>query len=103
MISIKSGKYGAKISGMKPEILLGIIIASQVYEKYNIDYVITEVSGGKHGRGSLHYVGFAVDTRTRDMNKALQLKITKEVGIALGDEFDVLLEGNHLHVEFQPK
>ncbi len=102
MISIK---VGAKIEGSKPEIILAIVIVSKVLEKYTVETVITELTGGEHMEGSLHYSGYAVDIRSRDISPELMQVISTEIKNALGNDFDVVVEENpsHIHIEFQPK
>jgi len=95
-------KDNVKANGIKTELLLGLIIADGVYKSLGKELVITELSGGKHSRGSLHYVGFGADLRTHFFNDNGKhaAKILKE---KLGDEFDVVLELDHIHMEYQPK
>lgn len=100
MIEIKEG---VKVNGLRTEILLAIVLADRVYSDYGISCVLTEVTGGKHGRASLHYVGLAVDLRTRDMPSGIAEEIVQELKKALGSQYDVVLEKDHIHIEFQPK
>lgn len=96
-------KEGVKIVGLKPEAVLGIMICDGVYSKHGIDCVVTSATDSKHGRGSFHYLGMAFDLRTRDMDSNLKQEIVIELRIALGSEFDVVLESDHIHVEWNPK
>lgn len=100
MIEIKEE---VKVNGLRTEILLAIVLADRVYSNYGISCVLTEVTGGKHGRASLHYVGLAVDLRTRDMSSGMAEEIVQELKKALGFQYDVVLEKDHIHIEFQPK
>lgn len=100
MLFIKSN---AEVNGLKTEMLLALIIADQVYTKYDRECVLTEGTGGKHGFGSLHYVGYAIDLRTRDMSEETAKMVTAQIKKALGAQYDVVLESNHIHIEFQPK
>ena len=95
-------KKGVSVKGIRPELLLGLTIASDVYKKLGEDLVITAVTDGKHKRGSLHFLGLGADLRTRFFsdNGKNATKLLKE---ALGDEFDVVLEKDHIHLEYQPK
>lgn len=92
-------KEGVNLAGLRPEMLLAINAAEGVWGKAPV--TVTSALDGKHGRGSLHYVGLAVDLRTRDIMapEAKALSLGKE----LGAQYDVVLESNHIHVEFQPK
>ena len=96
-------KQGVSILGLKPEALLGIVICSQVFKAFELDCILTSVVDSKHGRGSLHYVGFAFDLRSKHVPSGDLSSITVSLKRALGKEFDVILEGNHFHIEYQPK
>ena len=96
-------KTGVKVNGMKPEILLAIIVAKDIYKDHGKDLVVTEVTGGKHGIGSLHYAGLAVDIRTNFFREDEVILVHKDLRDALGEEYDVVLEKTHIHIEFQPK
>ncbi len=101
MIKLKSG---VSLKGLKPEMLAGLLIVNSVYSEMGYHTIVTSCNDGKHSRGSLHYVGLAVDTRTRNIPTAEQKdKLKDDVAEALGWEFDVVLESDHLHVEYQPK
>jgi hypothetical protein len=50
--------------------------------------------------GSLHYRGFAVDLRLPTDNKE---EIRAELAASLGAEYDVILEIDHIHIEYDPK
>lgn len=95
-------KNGAKVNGLKTEILLAVIVASDIYKSLGQALVITELTGGKHSRASLHYVGYAVDLRTHYFSDN-GLEAQKMLKNSLGTEYDVVLEKDHIHIEFQPK
>ncbi len=95
-------KRGVKIVGMSPQIFLAAVVAEKVFAKYQKEkLVITSVTDSKHGRGSKHYVGDAIDLRSRNLSDPKAA--TKELKSDLGSEFDVVLESNHIHVEWEPK
>lgn len=97
MINIKTG---VRLHGVRPEIVLAILIADQVYAVLNHDLVVTSVIDGTHSRTSLHYVGAAVDLRLPgDAGTAARNRIAQR----LGGDYDVVLESNHIHIEWQPK
>lgn len=100
MISIKPG---ARIGGLRPEMALALVMADQVYGAHGYDLVTTEGTGGKHGTGSLHYVGLAVDLRTSNVPMGEVGAVAADLRAALGAEYDVVVESDHIHVEFQPK
>lgn len=96
-------KSGVKVNGMNTEILLATIIADDIYSKHNQELVITEITGGKHGRGSKHYIGNAVDIRTNYFTKSEAESVAKDLSEALSEQYDVVLEVDHIHIEFDPK
>ena len=64
----------------------------------------------RHGIGSLHYAGCAVDTRTRNGPEVAQFngicQVVTDFCAALDiprNWVDVVLEANHIHTEYQPK
>lgn len=110
MISIKPG---AKLDGLRPEMVLAVVVAGQVYESNQADLVVTEGTGGQHMAGSLHASGRAVDLRTGNLKDSLGApmspagvqSVVLELKRHLGANYDVVLEtaSPHIHVEFDPK
>lgn len=101
-------KTGAKINGVQPEILLALIIIQPIFMKENCNLVLTEVTGGKHKHESKHYIGQAVDIRSKNINPISKEIILDNCKIALGENFDFILEGKgteneHYHLEYDPK
>ena len=44
-------KYGVKIKGIKPEMVLGLLIAEGYFDSMGIsEMVVTSATDGKHGR-----------------------------------------------------
>lgn len=97
-------KHGTKISGIRSELILAILVADGIYDKYETDLVLTSVNDGKHSHASLHYSGSAMDIRTRDLPEEDSVqKVAEEIRQALSNEYDVVVELNHIHIEYQPK
>lgn len=96
-------KPGVRLTGMRPEILLAAVVAERAYNEAGFDLTITACVDGKHSTGSLHYSGAAIDLRTRDVPAASVPKLAARLKECLAGEFDVVLEGDHIHIEFQPK
>lgn len=97
-------KAGVKVAGMRPEILLAAVAVERVYEKAGFDCTVTACVDGQHMAGSLHYKGAAIDLRTRHVPHAIELKqIVDRIKECLGADFDVVVEMDHLHIEFDPK
>lgn len=128
-------KSGVSIRGIQPEMFIAYSIVADHFHQNGITCVITSATEGRHEKASLHYIGHAIDLRTRDLIQILKDeykdetrilltqnqdmpdktnteskhvademdKFVKEIKESLGDEFDVVLESTHLHIEFQPK
>ena len=54
-----------------------------------------------HMVNSLHYKGCAIDIRSRDMKDPLI--VSKGLNNILGPDFDVIFEGDHIHIEYDKK
>ena len=69
--------------------------------------VITSTTEGTHSPGSLHYAGQAVDVAlpgTHGMTStASPQDIAKALRSLLGPNYDVVVERDHIHVEYDPK
>jgi hypothetical protein len=97
-------KHGVSINGIKPELVLGIDIAHGYFNSMGInEMVLTSIVDGKHSHGSLHYIGYAADIRIWAIESKGLAEFTEGLAEELGSEFDVVLEKDHIHIEFQPK
>jgi len=65
-------KSGVNITGMRPELVLGAMIAYSVLDNLGYFLTITSALEGKHSRTSLHYSGNAFDIRSRDIMAVTQ-------------------------------
>ena len=77
------------------------MLAGEVYEANGLDLVWAAALDSKHMPGSLHYVGLAVDVGLPPEDR--KSAIEKELRSALGEDYDLVVEGDHWHIEFQPK
>ena len=80
-----------------------LMIANDVYKSLGEDCIVTSLMEGKHMKGSKHYIGNAVDFRTRTLNNAQKRIAKKLLAEGLGRDYDVVLEATHFHVEYDPK
>jgi len=73
---------------------------AKVYQDHGEDLYITSKREGVHGLGSLHPEGWAFDFRypVRPIDG-----LVEKIKAALGPDFDVIAEGDHLHCEYDPK
>ena len=96
-------KTNVLLDGVSDEMWLGALKVDAVYRRlFGGEVVITSAKDGTHGENSLHYSGNAMDFRTRDIQPALRAYFASVVAAKLKGEFDVVLEHDHLHVEYDP-
>ena len=92
-------KLGVSIERLSPQTRRILNIVDAEYEVYGSEAVITSTYEGNHRPGSLHYQDDAIDfRRTPDINS-----IAKNLRVKLSDDYDVVIEVDHLHVEYDPK
>jgi hypothetical protein len=96
-------KPGVRIRGLRSEAWFAFYAADEVYKEYGAEAVMTGGLEGKHSRGSIHYSGGAIDLRTNNVNKRHWEIIRDKIKERIGADFDVILEKDHMHVEYQPK
>lgn len=90
--------------GLSPQALFAMIVADQVAKEHGQELVITSCSEDiKHSLTSLHFSGNAFDMRIRFWSKAEIIQIRNEIAARLGRHFDVVIEADHIHIEYQPK
>lgn len=93
-----------QLSGLAPQMLLVVLVARDVYAEHEADCVITSANDSVHGPTSLHYAGCALDFRTKHLASPIVAEqVLKKIKERLNVDFDVLLESDHIHVEYQPR
>lgn len=96
-------KSGANIQGLNIVMRPVLIAASTIWDDHDQELVITCGLDGEHSAGSLHYYGLAVDLRTNYFPFADEHHaVASELRTALGDDYDVIVHGTHIHVEHDP-
>ena len=93
-------KAGVKVQGLKPEILLALMIIEPILVAHRQELVITAGIEGRHSAKSRHRLGMAVDVRSRDVPIAQIGKVEHLMHEALGDEFYIKFETHHYHIQF---
>lgn len=89
---------------LQPQTVLAIMVADQQLPSPALSTFITSICDDAPGRlpTSLHKTGFAIDIRllaTDSLNQAWVANIKR----ILDHDYDVILEKDHIHIEFQPK
>jgi len=62
--------------------------------------IITSAMEGNHSAGSFHYIGRALDFRIPSTMFSHRMKTLRE---KLGENYDVVVEQTHIHIEYDPK
>jgi hypothetical protein len=103
-------KLGVTLTYSK-EIEAIVTAAEYAYEKNGapMEVTVTSCNDGHHMPGSLHYENRAVDLRTGMnwvpplLSRAQVQQIIYDMKTVLGKDFDVVLEVDHIHGEYDPK
>ena len=101
---MKTKSKKVNIKDLKPEISSKLEIIEDACKHSNgIGYEMTITSGkdGTHMKGSKHYSGNAIDIRTSDMMHINAT--TSRIQSKLGDDYDVIFEKDHIHIEYDPE
>ena len=64
---------------------------------------ITSANDGKHMAGSLHYKNRAFDVRIWNILDDTAEAWVGRLKAMLGKDYDIVLEKDHIHLEYQPK
>jgi len=91
-----------QLSGLRVEIWAAIHHAALIWRQHGmLSLVITSALDGVHSKHSKHYSGDAVDIRSRDLPDAFGM--AGELQERMGDAYNVLLEQDHIHIEYDPR
>jgi len=93
-------KAGVDISRLERNTRRALRKVANIFRRYNQEMIITSTYEGNHGEGSLHYANQAFDVRFPDDDREnIEAAIFEE----LSNNFDVLMEFDHIHIEYDPK
>ena len=103
-------KRGVNLDGITKECLWCMSAVSEHFMLYlDRDIVVTSVNDGRHMKGSRHYSGNAFDLRTWTTNTSgIQMDVDEKHTLAvaiinkIGIDYDVVVEKDHLHIEYDP-
>lgn len=97
-------EYGTTDAELKQALKSAESTINIVFRKHaGRNAVVTFTTNGRHSKNSLHYSGYAVDLRVRDLTRDTVGNIVKELSYRLTSDFDVLDEVSHIHIEYDPK
>jgi len=93
-------KAGVDISRLNRNARRSLPIVAAVFKAFGEELVLTSTYEGTHGDGSLHYSDDAYDVRKPSVpSGTLEMQLKP----ALGTDFDMVLEWDHIHIEYDPK
>lgn len=100
-----SFKKGVDIVGITKECIALIHNVAYAYEAHGYsECVVASVTDGAHMNGSKHYEGNAADFRTWPVKSQSDLMAILETAkYRCGKDYDIIIEKDHLHGEFDPK
>jgi hypothetical protein len=98
-------KPGVTLLGLQPQLLVAIIAAHALYDHVDTLLEITSGNDGQHSPSSKHYAGAAIDLGVRRLPNAEVDGpiIASQLASMLGRDFDVIFEGDHIHIEWDPE
>jgi hypothetical protein len=88
-----------------PKVVILVAAAANAHRELDLpgDMWVTSLNDSVHMRGSKHYEDEAADLRTRDLTQAQVTAWAKVIKRRLGRDYQVIDEGDHLHLEFDPQ
>ena len=102
-------KRGVSLEGLVPQMAVALLVAKEEYSRIGAELTITSANDSKHREGSDHYLGRAVDLRTRDLYLGHNKQdLALDIAGRLGPQFICLFEGagtpnQHIHLAWRPK
>lgn len=90
-------------SDVTPKNLTIAAAIANVAQLMDLELVITSGTDGKHMEGSKHYTGDALDLRTRNLTKKQQVQVMNALRKRLGPDYDLVMESDHMHLEYDPE
>lgn len=97
-------KEGVRLHDLTPQIVLAIQSAAAVWQELGApELVVTSCNDGIHRETSLHWCGMACDLRIWNLPEDRRRLAVSELERDLPPDFDVILESDHVHLEYQPR
>jgi len=94
-------KLGVDISRLNREIRRALKVIDQLYNIHKEEAVITSTYEGNHSPNSLHYSNDAIDIRI--LQRGSDKQLLKDLKDACEDNYDIIMEYDHFHIEYNPK
>ena len=104
---MKTKNSTVNILGLEPVMfsaLKTIELCCKIANGENYEITITSAHDGSHMKNSLHYVGLAIDIRSRDMSKVTESAKWIDKFLNINSKcFDIVIENDHIHIEYDKK
>lgn len=86
-----------------PKSVIIVAATANALEELKLGHLyVTSMNDSTHMRGSAHYRDEAVDFRTRELAHADVERWAVVCRRRLGDAYQVIIEVDHLHIEYDP-
>lgn len=96
-------KDGVKVDGVKIETIELMLFLNTFFVRVlSKDFIVTSCTDGKHMKNSKHYIGYAIDIRTRHLTPRDIITLVSWFKMYHDDEYDMVVEKDHIHVEYDP-
>lgn len=97
-------KMGVDISRLCRELRRKLtVIDNVVARNTGKEAVVTSTYEGFHSPASLHYCNQAIDIRTVGSSFGTIKTVASDLRDHLGRHFDIVVEKDHIHIEYDPK
>jgi hypothetical protein len=93
-------KKGISLNGVQAPVLFGLMVLDGVIALHSVPTVVTSCTEGKTHKGLAHYVGAAVDVRSRELTISQQNGVKAAFDSAQNGEMDLVIEKDHFHLEW---
>jgi len=93
-------KLGVSIEKLNRKARRGLEVVAAIFAEFGHEAIITSTYEGNHSPRSLHYANDAFDVRLPPDGV---LRICASMRERLGKDFDVVVESDHIHIEYDPK
>jgi len=95
-------KAGVDIGELRAVMVVGLMVAQEAFGAVGKELVVTSGDDSKHSKNSLHYQNKALDLRTRHLAPGEGESIVAQMQDNLGNDWDIILEDDHIHMEYDP-
>ena len=89
---------------MTPRLIVLVAAVANEAERLDFPVYITSGTDGRHMVGSKHYSGEAIDVRSYNFpSRQGVVAFAEKLRLRLGKDYDVVVEHDHIHLEYDPK